>query len=130
LITRGDVEPGPGHAACRPCADHVGVLGSWRTGTALPWASRTCGPAGLRNLSVEVRAAAETGGCAGTARRGPAGLVASPRRRVNFIDPQCFAEPFDGVQGDSWATPNPTTNLRHQMTALLNADRSVPAGMA
>ena len=34
------------------------------------------------------------------------------------------------AQGDSGATPNPTTNLRHQMTALLNADRSVPAGMA
>jgi hypothetical protein len=34
------------------------------------------------------------------------------------------------AQGDSGATPNPTTNLRHQMTALLKADRSVPAGMA
>ena len=33
-------------------------------------------------------------------------------------------------QGDSGDTPNPTANLRHQMTALFNADRSVPAGMA
>src|SRR5215831_16531698 len=116
----------------RPVGHALATWGYWDRGgrTALPWASRTCGPGGLRNLSVEVRAAAETGGCAGTARRGPAGLVASPRRRVNFIDPQCFVEPFDGAQGDSGATPNPTTNLRHQMTALLNADRSVPAGMA
>ena len=35
-----------------------------------------------------------------------------------------------GAQGCSGATPNPTANLRHQMTALLNAERSVPAGMA
>jgi hypothetical protein len=36
---------------------------------------------------------------------------------------------FETAQGDSGATPNPTTNLRHQMTALLKAERSVPAGM-
>jgi hypothetical protein len=41
---------------------------------------------------------------------------------------RCHGKPR--VQGDSGATPNPTVNRRHHMTALLNADRSVPAGMA
>jgi hypothetical protein len=36
---------------------------------------------------------------------------------------------LETAQGDSGATPNPTTNLRHQMTALLNAERCVPVGM-
>ena len=37
---------------------------------------------------------------------------------------------FGRVQGCSGATPNPTANLRHHMTALSNGDRSVPTGMA
>src|SRR5215468_10266326 len=64
------------------------------------------------------------------ARRQAAGLVAAPRRQREPHRPQCPAEPVERAQGDSGATPNPTTNLRHQMTALLNASRSVPAGMA
>src|SRR5690349_21185345 len=40
--------------------------------------------------------------------------------------------PVPGIAGTaarSGATPNPTANRRHHMTALLHADRSVPAGM-
>src|SRR6266568_1423804 len=60
------------------------------------------------------------------------GAAASSRllvKGVNLIGGGVICWVFERAQGDSGATPNPTANLRHQMTALLNADRSVPAGM-
>ena len=57
-------------------------------------------------------------------------LVNDFARGINPLERPWGTGSSGRVQGCSGPTPNPTANLRHQMTALLNAERSVPAGMA